>query len=851
MTMTQGGAGGKELAIEHTGPTGKKFTTVYLHLSEILVKSGPVTQGQVVAKSGQSGEWMGQPVKPHLHFHMWSGELPLPRDAHTIPIEQLIMKQIGIDPDFREYDARNGDLDDEKIAEHYFESNNIPLENQKPVAIIDLDYACVQSGRSVGFDGSNSDDPDGMIVDYEWDFGDGTVLEGPDLQSVDHRFRGAMADPETLVPETKDYTVTLTVTDDKGATATDTASIDVVPLQKTIENTAPPAPTPGGSATMTAYYNWVGVTADTGEDVYVVSAIHFEAEGFVSHLLTVWDEYSFSIGIPAWSEAVIHFWHPLERTFACPFGTYRDCTYTFDDGYFQGMAVGPSDEMRLWSFNVVSISGAIGPVWFGVSAPFAPDLAGEPITDEAPPDLTLAHLCSPAELRVYDSQGSVTGLVNGEVKEEIPDSGYSDEIVVILNPSDSYWYEVLGTDDGEYGLAVTSAEDGESATFTATDIPTSSGAVHEYTTDWDALAEGEEGVTLQIDSDGDGIYEQTITSDATLQPPEAEAGGPYVGVEGSAITFDGSGSADADGSIALYEWDFDDDGIYDFSSSSPCVDYVYGDDYNGNVTLTVTDDDGLTDADTAEVIVVNVAPAVDTITAPLDPVGVNTTINVRGNFIDPGFLDTHTAVWDWGDGNFTAGTVTEINGSGNVTGSHTYTAPGLYTVKLTVTDDDGDSRQSVFQYVVVYDGSAGFVTGGGWINSPEGAYKPDPSLTGKANFGFVSKYKKGATVPTGQTEFQFKVADLNFHLDSYDWLVIAGAHAKFKGSGTINGEGEYGFMLTATDSAINGGGDVDKFRIKIWDKDDDDTIVYDNQMGDANDEDPTTEIGGGSIVIHK
>ena len=43
----------------------------------------------------------------------------------------------------------------------------------------------------------------------------------------------------------------------------------------------------------------------------------------------------------------------------------------------------------------------------------------------------------------------------------------------------------------------------------------------------------------------------------------------------------------------------------------------------------------------------------------------------------------------------------------------------------------------------------GFVTGGGWIDSRPGAYRPEPELYGKATFGFVSKYKKGATTPTG------------------------------------------------------------------------------------------------------
>jgi len=72
----------------------------------------------------------------------------------------------------------------------------------------------------------------------------------------------------------------------------------------------------------------------------------------------------------------------------------------------------------------------------------------------------------------------------------------------------------------------------------------------------------------------------------------------------------------------------------------------------------------------------------------------------------------------------------------------------------------------------------------------------------------------------------------------------------FNGDGTINGSGDYGFLLTANDGQVNGGGGEDKFRIKIWEKATE-TIVYDNQMGDADNGDASTVIGGGSIVIHK
>ena len=127
---------------------------------------------------------------------------------------------------------------------------------------------------------------------------------------------------------------------------------------------------------------------------------------------------------------------------------------------------------------------------------------------------------SPVELRVYDSEGRVTGLMNGEAKAEIPKSVYCDGTITIFSPADSYYYEVTGTDEGTYGLVVLSVEDGEVFTFTATDIPIAYGAMHEYTINWTALSLGEEGVTLQIDSDGDGTFEQSINADNELTHDE-------------------------------------------------------------------------------------------------------------------------------------------------------------------------------------------------------------------------------------------------------------------------------------------------------------------------------------------
>ncbi len=174
---------------------------------------------------------------------------------------------------------------------------------------------------------------------------------------------------------------------------------------------------------------------------------------------------------------------------------------------------------------------------------------------------------------------------------------------------------------------------------------------------------------------------------------------------------------------------------------------------------------------------------------------------------------------------------------------------GVYNICVTAQDAADNVSNTECTMLAVYDPNAGFVTGGGWFMSPVGAYVPDGTLAGKATFGFVSRYEKGKTVPTGNTEFQFKAGDVNFSSTSYEWLVVAGARAQYKGTGTINGTGDYRFMLTAVDGQVTGGGGVDKFRIRIWDNLSG-GLIYDNMLNAPESDEPTTALGGGSIVIH-
>ncbi len=226
---------------------------------------------------------------------------------------------------------------------------------------------------------------------------------------------------------------------------------------------------------------------------------------------------------------------------------------------------------------------------------------------------------------------------------------------------------------------------------------------------------------------------------------------------------------------------------------------------------------------------------------PVVPVGTA----VAASMTAAGYVSE--ASLDWGDG-----TTTSVPAaSGRLDhASHTYAAAGVYPLRCTVVDDAGVSSTRGDQYVVVYDAQGGFVTGGGWVTSPAGAYAPAPDASGKARFAFVSRYGKGATVPSGTTEFRLDAAGMRFASDTYDWLVVAGARAQFKGMGTINGAGDYGFLITAIDGDLNGGRGSDRFRIQIWDRASG-GVLYDNQVGADDAADPTTTLGGGSIVIHK
>ena len=162
---------------------------------------------------------------------------------------------------------------------------------------------------------------------------------------------------------------------------------------------------------------------------------------------------------------------------------------------------------------------------------------------------------------------------------------------------------------------------------------------------------------------------------AANQPPVADPNGPYSGTVNLPLSFDGTGSSDPDGTIASYSWDFGDGS----TGTGPTPTHTYLADGTVTVSLTVTDDAGATGsaATTATIGLGNQPPVADPNGPYTGTVGVAVVFDGIGSSDPDGTLASYS--WDFGDGS---------TGSGATPG-HTYAAPGMYNVTLTITDDAG------------------------------------------------------------------------------------------------------------------------------------------------------------------
>ncbi len=173
-------------------------------------------------------------------------------------------------------------------------------------------------------------------------------------------------------------------------------------------------------------------------------------------------------------------------------------------------------------------------------------------------------------------------------------------------------------------------------------------------------------------------YFETIESN---NQPSAHPGGPYTGIEGQSITLDGSGSDDSDGSIALYEWDINNDGTFDYTFTSATRTHTYSQQGTYTIKLRVTDNLGETNISTTTANISDTSPIAGFTGSP-----TSGTAPLQVNFLNnsTGYDQPLTYEWDF-----------DNNGTTDSTAQrpfYLYPDEGIYTVKLSITDSDGSSN---------------------------------------------------------------------------------------------------------------------------------------------------------------
>jgi len=151
-----------------------------------------------------------------------------------------------------------------------------------------------------------------------------------------------------------------------------------------------------------------------------------------------------------------------------------------------------------------------------------------------------------------------------------------------------------------------------------------------------------------------------------------------------ALSFSGSGSHDPDGTITSYQWTFGDGG----STTGVAPTHTYQAAGAYTVTLTVTDNKGAIDADTAAVTILNRAPIANAGSDRSGAPGASIAFDGTGSVDQDGRIVT----WAWAFGDGTTGT-----GSAP---THAYAASGTYTAQLTVTDDKSSSASDTVAVTV-------------------------------------------------------------------------------------------------------------------------------------------------------
>ncbi|KSU67675.1 PKD domain-containing protein [Arthrobacter sp. NIO-1057] len=600
-----------------------------------------------------------------------------------------------------------------EVNEHY---GVVGEPNQDPLA----DFTSTSQGLAVAFDASGSTDADGTIASYAWDFGDGqeTTVQS---QGVLHEYAQAGT-----------YTVVLTITDDRGGTATKTMQIEAKAVNQppvaaiTSEQTGLKVSFSGSGSEDPEQgelsFEWDfgdGSEKGTGQDVEHA----YGTGGEYTVTLTVSD----NAGATAQTQStlIVQNAAPLAAIelgvdglsihvdgsgSADPEGGELDYAWDFGDGAEDTGAVATHEYAEPGTYEVTLVvtdeheatdtvtqtvqvkvpntapEGAFDSTVDGLTATFSAaasqDVDGQIVSWEW--DFGDGTEGSGAEamhqyssggtktvtLTVTDNEGA-TGTASGEVTVQDPAE---------LEPTAAFSWEA-----DELSIAVDAS---------ASLPPAAGGEITGYLWDFGDGTQGT-GVTASHNYVSAGTYsltltvqagerESTISQVATValaQGPQAQFS---TSVHGLALGVDASDSTAGDAPITSYEWDFGDGQ----SALGQTAQHRYAEDGRYTITLTVRDDNGMEAHTETEVDVQNSAPVA---AFSLEVNGLEVQVDATASSDADGQIASYS--WDFGDGKTASGK----------NASHEYAEPGDYPIKLVVTDEDGRSAELVQQVQVTVD----------------------------------------------------------------------------------------------------------------------------------------------------
>ena len=232
-----------------------------------------------------------------------------------------------------------------------------------------------------------------------------------------------------------------------------------------------------------------------------------------------------------------------------------------------------------------------------------------------------------------------------------------------------------------------------------------------------------------------------------------------------------------------------------------------------------------------------------------------------------------TSVFDWSITGSDGNALTTFTGQGSSSITVSWPdAPDAYKVRVTYGGTEGCSTKTADLYAHVFDPTAGFVTGGGWSDSPASSAYELMQEGGRAYWGFAAKYRKGDQDQVqGETLLLLEAGSLAFRSTGVEdgTLVITGNRAYYRGHGSlayldasrgvVTDPRRFGYLVAATDGRLGESAGPDMLRIKIWEVNDDGgegAVVYDSQAscpeGNVDENAPACDaIAKGSIVIHR